>query len=74
MSSRAHEPARPVQYTLRLSYDEAEKWWDAGISPLDQRRDLGRVVDQSSVLRALLDLAAADPDTRTALTDRLRTQ
>jgi hypothetical protein len=77
-SSRAHEltssppvqPARPVQYTLRLSYAESDRLNSVarGI-----RQTLGRHVDQSELLRALVELAAVDPDLARSVADHLRT-
>jgi hypothetical protein len=58
-----------VQYTLRLSYDESDQV--AGLAR-GLRRDLGRVVDQSEVLRALADLATTEPIVRLALVHRLQ--
>ena len=63
-SSRGHEPAssppeRPVQYTLRLSYDESDDL-DALARALRKRR--GRATASSAVLRGLVALAEADPE------------
>lgn len=75
-ASRAPEPAppraqpveRPVQYTLRMSWDESERLDAASRA---QRRELSRHVDRSEVLRALIGLVDEDPAVRAALTARL---
>ncbi len=70
--SRAREPvsspARPVQYTLRLSYDESDS---LGNLVRTLRRTLGRPVDQSTVLRALIELAGQDQNLADSLTRHL---
>lgn len=48
---------RPVAYTLRLTHDESDQLNGLARS---LRRVAGRQVDQSEVLRALIDLADAD--------------
>jgi hypothetical protein len=72
-SSRAHGLAssvvsRPVQYTLRLSLDESDQLNDVARR---LRRTLGRLVDQSEVLRVLVALAATDDQVRACLVERL---
>lgn len=60
--------SRPVQYTMRLSYDESDQLADVARR---LRRTLGRPVDQSEVLRALVALAATDDQVRACLVERL---
>jgi hypothetical protein len=60
--------SRPVQYTVRLSYDESDQLADVARR---LRRTLGRLVDQSEVLRVLVALAATDDEVRACLVERL---
>lgn len=76
-SSQAHEPvssraqtegSRPVQYTLRLSYDESDE-----LDTLSRqlRKDAGRSVASAEVLRGLVAEAANDPDLFRRLSTRI---
>lgn len=76
---RAHEPVssqaqhqqqeeRPVQYTLRLSYDESDDL-DGVARALRKRR--GRSTANSDVLRGLVALAKDDPDLQQRLATEL---
>lgn len=75
---RAHEPVssqaqqqqeeRPVQYTLRLSYDESDDL-DGVARALRKRR--GRSTANSDVLRGLVALAKEDPELQQRLAREL---
>lgn len=76
-SSQAHEPVssdpppevtRPVQYTLRLSYDESD---ELDTLARQLRKDAGRSVASAEVLRGLISEAAADDDLLHRLRARL---
>lgn len=74
-SSRAHEPVssraqeeRPVQYTLRMSYDESDQL-DTVARALRKRR--GRSTASSDVLRGLVALAKEDPELQQRLAREL---
>ena len=73
VSSRAHDttpPDRPVQYTLRLSEEEAERL-DASTRRL--RRAVGRrSVSASEVLRALVERLDQDEELTAWVTAQLR--
>lgn len=60
---------RPNKYTLLLSDDDALMWDQLAMT---LRRDLGRKIDKSAMLRALVYLAAEDEDLRRELADVLR--
>lgn len=77
VASQAHEPVssraqqqedRPVQYTLRLSYDESDDL-DAVARALRKRR--GRSTANSDVLRGLVALAKQDPELQQRLAGEL---
>ena len=63
-------PARekPSKYTLLLSDDDALMWDQLA---MNLRRDLGRKVDKSSIVRALVYLAADDESLRRQLAETL---
>jgi hypothetical protein len=71
-TSRPHDvtpqPAA-VAYTVRLSPEEAH---DSDALLLDLRRAVGRRLDKSATVRALLRLARTDPAVRAALLAELR--
>lgn len=76
-SSQAHEPVssraqqqeeRPVQYTLRMSYDESDNL-DTVARALRKRR--GRSTASSDVLRGLVALAKEDPELQQRLAREL---
>ena len=57
------------KYTLLLSDDDALMWDQLAMT---LRRDLGRKIDKSAMVRALVYLAAEDEDLRRELTEVLR--
>jgi hypothetical protein len=63
------EAAHPRKKTLLLSDDDALMWDQLAMT---LRRDLGRKVDKSAMVRALVYLAAEDEDLRRELTEVLR--
>jgi hypothetical protein len=68
-SSVAVKADKPSKYTLLLSDDDALMWDQLAMT---LRRDLGRKVDKSAMVRALVYLAAEDEDLRRELTEVLR--
>lgn len=60
---------KPSKYTLLLSDDDALMWDQLAMT---LRRDLGRKVDKSAMVRALVYLAAEDEDLRRELAEVLR--
>lgn len=70
VSSRAQSPEvqRPVQYTLRLSYDESD---DLDTVARSMRKKLGRTVASAEVLRGLVAEVRNDPELLDRLTKRL---
>lgn len=68
-SSVAPAEKKTSKYTLLLSDDDALMWDQLAMT---LRRDLGRKIDKSAMVRALVYLAAEDEDLRRELTDVLR--
>lgn len=60
---------KPSKYTLLLSDDDALMWDQLAMT---LRRELGRKIDKSAMVRALVYLAAEDESLRRQLVETLR--